>query len=229
MSRITPDSREVIQGDRFFDERLTGERRPMHIFNHFRGSLAVIGVLAVAACADIASVSPEADIGQPSLAVEWAGNPELAKIVASARAATSKYHDESVAIADGYRPTSVCESSSIGAMGLHYNKPSLLGVIPGSSPLNGSDAVFDPTRPEVVLYEPQADGTKRLVAIEYVVFRSAWDALHSAPPTLAGIPFDQRFGSNAHGISDHYELHLWLWRENPLGVFRPYNPNVSCL
>jgi hypothetical protein len=201
----------------------------MNNFNHFRGSLIVAGVLTVAACADVAPVAPEADIRHPASAVEWAGNTELANILATARAATSKYHDESVAIADGYRPTTVCESSSTGAMGLHYNKPSLLGVIPGSSPLNGTDAVIDITRPEVVLYEPQADGTKRLVAIEYVVFRSAWDAVHSSPPTLAGIPFDQRFGSNAHGISDHYELHLWLWRENPLGMFRPYNPKVSCL
>jgi hypothetical protein len=201
----------------------------MDNFNHFRGSLIAAGVLTLAACADMTSVAPEGDTRGPASAVEWAGSTELANILATARAATSRYHDESVAIADGYRPTSVCDSSSIGAMGLHYNKPSLLGVIPGSSPLNGTDAVIDITRPEVVLYEPQADGTKRLVAIEYVVFRSAWDAVHSDPPTLAGIPFDQRFGSNAHGISDHYELHLWLWRENPLGMFRPYNPKVSCL
>jgi hypothetical protein len=192
-------------------------------------SFGAIAILALSACSDFpSSAGSAAEIGQPREVVEWAGNPELATLLSAARAATADYHDESVALANGYRATVVCESSGTGAMGMHYNKPSLLGVIPGSNPLNGTDAVIDPLRPEVLLYEPQADGTNRLVAIEYVVFRSAWDATHSEPPTLAGVPFNQRFGSNAHGISDHYELHVWLWRNNPLGMFAPYNPKVSC-
>jgi len=182
--------------------------------------------LSVTACSEVSTPVPAVN-DQPGMTVEWAGNPELAKLISTARAATAKYHDVSVALADGYRATTACEANSVGAMGMHYNNPSLLGVIFGSSPLNGSDAVIDPARPEVVLYEPTSDGP-RLVAIEYVVFRSAWDAVHSAPPTLAGVPFDQRFGANAHGLSDHYELHLWLWRSNPLGMFSPYNPKVSC-
>jgi hypothetical protein len=56
----------------------------------------------------------------------------------------------------------------------------------------------------------------------------AWDAAHTQPPTLLGIPFDRRFGANAHGHADHYELHAWLWRQNPLGMFYPWNPMVSC-
>lgn len=28
--------------------------------------------------------------------------------------------------------------------------------------------------------------------------------------------------------AEHYELHVWLWRNNPLGMFAPYNPKVSC-
>lgn len=188
------------------------------------------GLFLIAGCADPSTSSITLDSADRQQSnVEWAGNVDLANILATARAATAKYHDVSVAVADGYRPTTICEASSVGAMGMHYNNPALLGVIPGSAPLNGSDAVIDPKRPEVVLYEPDEDGVPRLVAIEYVVFRSAWDAVHSEPPTLAGIPFDQRFGSNAHGISDHYELHVWLWRRNPLGMFSPYNPNVRCL
>ena len=26
----------------------------------------------------------------------------------------------------------------------------------------------------------------------------------------------------------HYDLHVWLWRENPAGVFSPTNPAVMC-
>ena len=193
--------------------------------------LAGIVSLAGAACADPATTSTRAAASDDLAAakVEWAGDPELAKLLAQIRAATSQYHDVDVALADGYRPSRAgCESFADGAMGIHYGQPTLLGLIPGSIPTTGTDPVIDPLRPEILMYEPQADGSRRLVGIEYVVYRAAWDAVHDAPPTLLGIPFDQKFGPDAHGHADHYELHLWLWRHNPLGMFAPANPKVSC-
>ena len=32
----------------------------------------------------------------------------------------------------------------------------------------------------------------------------------------------------AHGFMPHYELHVWLYRDNPNGTFAQFNPNVSC-
>jgi hypothetical protein len=32
----------------------------------------------------------------------------------------------------------------------------------------------------------------------------------------------------AHGFMPHYELHMWLYRDNPNGLFAPFNPDVSC-
>jgi hypothetical protein len=32
----------------------------------------------------------------------------------------------------------------------------------------------------------------------------------------------------AHMLEPHYELHLWIHEENPLGPAFPFNPNVSC-
>jgi hypothetical protein len=26
----------------------------------------------------------------------------------------------------------------------------------------------------------------------------------------------------------HYDLHVWLWKENPAGLFSPTNPSVTC-
>jgi len=26
----------------------------------------------------------------------------------------------------------------------------------------------------------------------------------------------------------HYDLHAWIWEDNPKGVFAQYNPEVSC-
>jgi hypothetical protein len=174
-----------------------------------------------------APLSTEASLAS---AAPWAANPELSKLLAAVRDATDQFHDVNVAFAAGYRPSAAgCESSGQGAMGIHYGHPALLGIVPGVRPTTGTNSVIDPLRPEIVLYEPQSDGTRRLVAIEYVVYRAAWDAAHpEGPPTLLDIPFDQRFGTEAHGHADHYELHVWLWRHNPLGMFAPWNPKVSC-
>ena len=65
-------------------------------------------------------------------------------------------------------------------------------------------------------------------AAPVVVYRGAWDAAHSSPPALMGVPFDKKFGPDAHGHADHYELHVWLYRRNPLGIFAPWNPKVRC-
>jgi hypothetical protein len=32
----------------------------------------------------------------------------------------------------------------------------------------------------------------------------------------------------AHMFEPHYDLHVWLYRENPRGTFAQFNPNVNC-
>jgi hypothetical protein len=32
----------------------------------------------------------------------------------------------------------------------------------------------------------------------------------------------------AHGFEPHYDRHVWVYRDNPFGVFAQFNPNVSC-
>jgi hypothetical protein len=32
----------------------------------------------------------------------------------------------------------------------------------------------------------------------------------------------------AHMFEPHYDRHVWIYRENPSGVFAQFNPNVSC-
>lgn len=195
-----------------------------------RHGLVIMSCCLISACAEPSS--PAASVlveDRYSAQVQWAGNPALVKAIAALRDTTDAFHDLSVAIAAGYRPSVAgCESNSAGAMGIHYGNSALLGLIRGSNPTTGTDAVINPLRPEVLLYEPQTDGSRRLVGVEFVVYRAAWDAVNSQPPTFAGVPFDQKFGSDAHGHADHYELHVWLWRHNPSGMFAPWNPKVSC-
>ena len=104
-----------------------------------------------------------------------------------------------------------------GAMGIHY--------------VNGG-RVADPreiaSRPEAIIYEPQANGTKRLVAVEYVVLQSAWDATHSSRPVLFGQQFNFTPSPNRFGLPPFYSLHAWIWKNNPAGMFAMFNPDVTC-
>ena len=176
-----------------------------------------LGVLAVAACAPDAATAPH-EPGAPALSRGAAAADAGQSGLAAVRAATAKYHRVEVAVADGYVRTPVCASSPAGGMGVHYVNPGLR-----------HDATFDPVRPEVLLYEPQKNGQMRLVAIEYVVTRALWDAAHpGTTPTFLGQPFFRSFGPAAHGEPDHYELHVWLWRHNPSGMFAQWNPAVTC-
>jgi hypothetical protein len=83
-------------------------------------------------------------------------------------------------------------------------------------------------KPEVLVYEPKANGGYRLVAVEYVVFQADWDALHDKPPKLFGQTLTLVPEGNRYGLPPFYELHVWLFKRNPLGIFNDWNPRVSC-
>ncbi len=147
------------------------------------------------------------------LSFATAGDP-----LAGVRQATQQYHDVA-ALPDGYGEFYVCtDNEGLGAaMGQHYANV---------------DKVLDPSisalDPEVFVYEPRPNGTLRLVAVEYVVFKADWDALHPNPPQLFGRTFSSIPAGNRYGLPDFYELHAWIWKGNPRGVFDDWNPTVSC-
>ena len=84
----------------------------------------------------------------------------------------------------------------------------------------------DPLKPNVLVYEPQADGKLRLVAAEWLVPL----AVAKERPSLFGQPFQGPMEGHEPLIPReflHYDLHAWLV-ENPEGTFSPTNPNVNC-
>ena len=86
---------------------------------------------------------------------------------------------------------------------------------------------FELTRPEVLIYEPQADGSMKLVAVEYVVMDADQDPSTDERPTFpGGVHFHGAAGGGEAPV--FYPLHAWLWKTNPEGVFVDYNPRVSC-
>lgn len=134
---------------------------------------------------------------------------------AAVRAATARYHDLSTAIADGYGLFPGCFSNPAGGMGVHYVKFSSV-----------ADGVIDPLEPEALVYEPGAAGTMQLVAVEYVQIAATWRG--GSAPTVLGRPLTFVPAPNEFGLPDFYELHAWLWRPNPSGMFAEWNPAVSC-
>jgi hypothetical protein len=169
------------------------------------------------------------------------GEPSLAEI----RRATEKYRDSKVALAEGYirDPANMCETADMmglppekGAMGIHYFRPDMLGITAPPNPrVNGAGTHTDFLKPAVLLYEPHADGSLELVGVENLVFAKAWkDAGHAAPPSFHGVVYDTMVDDpatpidEAHNFAPHHDRHVWLYRENPNGVFTPFNPRVTC-
>ena len=192
-----------------------------------------------AACG--AALSPE-DIARIDAASSpQPGEPTLAEI----RRATDPYRDVNAALAAGYirDPANMCETAEMmgkpaadGAMGIHYFRPDLLGISAPPDPrVDGNGTYTDFSHPAILLYEPQADGSLELIGVENLVFAKAWkEAGNDAPPSFHGIPYDPMADDpattldEAHNFEPHYDRHVWLYRENPNGIFTPFNPRVTC-
>jgi len=159
------------------------------------------------------------------------------------RAATVKYKDVNVALAEGFVPAPPgCVSAAaeglpaeMGAMGIHYIHPGMMGLNPPGGRVSGNGLVTDFATPTVLLYEPQADGSLEFLGVENLVFKEAWEAAgHEGPPMFGEQMWDSMAdmpgtdGDEAHGFEAHYDLHVWTERENPVGTFAPFNPAVSC-
>lgn len=161
------------------------------------------------------------------------------------RRATERFRDVKVALAEGYLrdPMNICDTAEmmgrpaeLGAMGIHFFRPDLLGITGPPSPrVNGTGTHTDWSQPSILIYEPQKDGSLALVAVENLVFKAAWEkAGNTEPPVFQGVPWDHMFDDpateidEAHMFEPHYDRHVWLYRDNPLGIFAQFNPNVSC-
>ena len=170
-----------------------------------------------------------------------AAEPDLATV----RKATDRFRDVKVALAEGYvrDPMNMCDAAEmmgkpakLGVMGIHFFRPDLLGITAPPNPrVNGNGTHTDFTKPSILIYEPQADSSLQLVAVENLVFIKAWQqAGNAAPPSYQGVPYDTMVDDpataidEAHNFEPHYDRHVWVYRENPFGVFAQFNPNVSC-
>ena len=161
------------------------------------------------------------------------------------RTATERFRDVKVALAEGYirDPMDHCvvapdigRPASDGAMGVHYIRMDLIGVSGPPNPrVSGTGTHTDFTKPAILLYEPQANGSLELVGVENLVFKNAWAAAgNTQPPTFQGVAWNSMEDDpttpvdEGHMFTPHYDRHVWLYRENPKGIYEQFNTNVSC-
>jgi hypothetical protein len=179
------------------------------------------------------------------MAIPLAAQPSTEPSLEQVRAATERFRDVKVAVAEGYirDPMNICDTApmmgfpaKLGSMGIHYFRPDLLGVTAPPNPrVDGNGAHTDFLKPGILIYEPQPDGSLQLVAVENLVFQKSWHgAGHSRPPSFHGVEYDNMKDDpattidEAHMFEPHYDRHIWLYRQNPNGMFAQFNPDVSC-
>jgi len=135
---------------------------------------------------------------------------------AASRAAAEGFYNIDDALAAGYAPLFDCtDGGSAGAMGQHYINAAY-----------AQDGKLDVSQPDVLMYEPQADGSMHLVALEYIVFQSQWTG--KGAPVFLGQEMQLKHKVGTHEVDPFYELHIWHWRDNPSGMVADFNPSVSC-
>ncbi|HEU0100284.1 MAG TPA: hypothetical protein VFQ67_16115 [Allosphingosinicella sp.] len=169
------------------------------------------------------------------------GEPTLDEV----RAATARFRNVEVALAEGYvrDPTDMCDLASmmgrpaaLGGMGIHFFRPDLLGIKGPPGPrVDGDGTHTDFRKPSILIYEPRGDGSLELVAVENLVFKKAWEAAgREGLPTFHGVEYDYMFDDpktaidEAHDFEPHYDRHVWLYRPNANGMFAQFNPTVTC-
>jgi hypothetical protein len=125
----------------------------------------------------------------------------LKEQLAAARRATAKYQDVKVAVQDGYEDIHV----DVPRMGKHYLKAALV------------DTIFDPAKPEILVYIQGKDQRLELAAVEY-----AQPLSETAPEGFTGSD-DKWFADTQNNL---WTLHAWVWLKNPAGMFEAFNPQA---
>jgi len=153
----------------------------------------------------------------------------LGRQLAAAKSATTKYRSMDRAKADGYFQV----TQFIPGLGLHLAN---LGI---------RQDVFDPSRPQLLLYTPKRSGGYALAGVGYTFvhdsdippagFAGGQDVWHfhtnlcfllSGSVTLAPDAAACQARGGVFQKETAWLLHAWIWKSNPNGVFTESNPNV---
>jgi hypothetical protein len=177
---------------------------------------ALIALAVAAAVPVLVSVSASAKDKKPPSSPH---RTVLQRELQAAKAATARYHSFRQARKAGYSVAGEpCVASPLGTMGIHAVNAALM-----------ADPAIDLRRPEILLYVRKANGKLRLVGLEYWKADADGDlATDDDRPSVFGQPFDGPMPGHTPTMPVHYDLHVWIWKTNPSGLFAPFNPTLSC-
>ena len=172
-------------------------------------SLALVTATSLFACVDNLSAD-ETEVKVPDALKEL-------------RADYARYHDLANAAADGFAlgingGVKACVANpnpAVGAMGYHYGNQARF-----------DDPTIDEMAPEVLVYHTGDDGALELGAVEWVVPKVKWEAVHGA-----GAPAPTVYGTKMvvlNPVLNWYVAHAWLYEANPTATMSNWNPAVTC-
>ena len=151
------------------------------------GAIGFMGLCSSTALADAAHAHLTPAQSESLTTDQKRKGSEVLQVV---RDATRRFKVVSQAEAEEYGLLFGCVSGDgEGAMGLHYVNQKLL-----------SEGKVDATRSQIVIYEPMADGSLRLIGADYLVFKDAWDSNHQLPLQLMGQAFHLFDAPNQFGL-----------------------------
>ncbi len=179
------------------------------------GSLIVVTILV--ACSD----HPTQEEEEASILSTQEQAASVHADLGDLRHVTMPYRDISVATDNGFQfgingiLKNCVEHPTLGAMGYHYSRQDRF-----------DDPAINELEPEVLVYQTAGDGSLKLGAVEWVVPKAAWEAVHGVgapPPEVYGVPL-----TVINPVLNWYVAHAWIWKGNPSGVMSDWNPKVSC-
>ena len=124
-----------------------------------------------------------------------------------AKAATASFINIDAALGDGR----IDVSGYVPNMGHHYLNPVL------------ADGTFELLKPEFILYVPDANGTMKMVAIEYGIVPEDPENPGNPPEGFTGDEDKWHFNE----MIGMWTLHVWTQMENPDGIFAAQNPAIG--
>lgn len=147
------------------------------------------------------------------------------------KSATERYRNFDLARINGYKQS----TEQIPNMGAHFLNTSLV-----------IDGVFDPEKPEILLYAKNDEDDWELVGISFVqpadlvgfehpeIFEGPLDNWHVHYELCTGDKIRSHSSTEQECIDDGgdwvpaygWMIHAWVWVDNPMGVFSMWNPNV---
>jgi len=182
--------------------------------------------LVAIACTTVVPTTTHAQAA-PKQAGHAVAAPALAPELVAVKAALEKYKDPVAAVRDGYLSTVGCVDFPAGSAMDHDAmdyKPGAMGVHFINMGLVSPK--LDSTKPQVLLYEPVGDKLV-LTGAEWFVPTD----VSKTPPSILGHQLMGPMEGHAPVMPaqlHHWDLHVWLWKDNPNGMFSPTNSAVKC-